>query len=47
MHMVECNVLKLYLWGFPSDLVVKNLTDNAGDMDLISGPGRSHVLQSN
>ena len=47
MHMVECNGLKLHLWGFPSGLVVKNLTDNAEDMDLISGLGKSHMLQSN
>lgn len=47
MHMVECNVLKSHLWGFPSGLVVKNLTDNAEDTDLISGPGKSRMLQSN
>ena len=47
MHMVECNVLKLHLWGFPSGLVVKNLTDNAEDTDLIPGTGKSHMLQSN
>ena len=28
-------------YGFPCGSVVKNLTANAGDMDLIPGPGRS------
>ena len=33
--------------GFPGGAVVKNLPDNAGDMGLISGPGRSHMPRSN
>ena len=28
-------------WGFPGGSVVKNLPDNAGDMDSIPGSGRS------
>ena len=32
--------------GFPGGTVVKNLPANAGDMGLISGPGRSHMLWS-
>ena len=32
--------------GFPGGSLVKNLPANAGDMDSIPGPGRSHVLQS-
>ena len=39
------------IWGFPSDLVVKNPPDNAGDMGLIPelirspGGGNSNPLQ--
>ena len=29
------------IWGFPGGLVVKNLPDDAGDMDSTSGSGRS------
>ena len=32
--------------GFPGGLVVKNLPANAGDVGLIPGLGRSHMLQS-
>ena len=32
---------------FPGASVDKNPSANAGDMGLIPGPGRSHVLQSN
>ena len=32
---------------FPFGPVVKNLPVNAGDMGSISGPGRSHMPQSN
>ena len=32
---------------FPGGAVVKNLSDNAGDMGLIAGPLRSHMLWSN
>ena len=31
---------------FPGGSVDKNPPANAGDMGLIPGPGRSHVLQS-
>ena len=34
-------------WDFPGGTVVKNLLASAGDMGLIPGPGRSHMLQSN
>ena len=30
--------------GFPGGPVVKNPLANAGDTDLIPGPGRSHTL---
>ena len=33
--------------SFPGGAVVKNLPANAGDMGLIPGPGRSHMLRSN
>ena len=33
--------------GFPGGSVVKNPLANAGDMGLISGPGRSHVPRGN
>ena len=33
-------------WGFPGGPVVKNPPANAGDMDWIPGPGRSHMPQS-
>ena len=32
---------------FPGGAVVKNPPANAGDVGLIPGPGRSHMLQSN
>ena len=31
----------LYSWGFPGGSVVKNLPENAGEMGLIPGLGRS------
>ena len=34
-------------WDFPGGAVVKNLPANAGNMDLIPGPGRSYMTQSN
>ena len=34
-------------WDFPSAPVVKNLPVNAGDMGLIPGQGRFHMLLSN
>ena len=34
-------------WGFPGGSLVKNLSANAGDMGLISDPGRSHMPWSN
>ena len=33
--------------GFPGGSVVKNPPANAGDMGLISGPGRSHMPRDN
>ena len=33
--------------GFPGGTMVKNPPANAGDMGLIPGLGRSHMLQSN
>ena len=33
--------------GFPGGAVVKNLPENAGDMGLSPGPGRSHTPRSN
>ena len=33
--------------GFPGGLVVKNLSANGGDVGLIPGLGRSHMLRSN
>ena len=36
------------LWDFPEGTVIGNLPANAGDTDLIPGPGRFHMLlQSN
>ena len=32
--------------GFPGGSVVKNPPASAGDLGLIPGPGRSHMLQS-
>ena len=32
---------------FPGNLIVKNPTANAGDMGLIPGPGRFHMLWDN
>ena len=40
-------VLKQEMWGFPGGSMVKNLPANAGDVGLIPGLGRSHMLQSN
>ena len=37
---------KIFLEGFPGDSVVRNLPADAQDMDLVSGPERSHMLQS-
>ena len=33
--------------GFPDGPVVKNLPANAGDMGLIPGQRRSHMVQNN
>ena len=40
---VERKRIEVQRWGFPSNSVVKNLLANAGDMDSIPGPGRSHM----
>ena len=37
---------KIRLWNFPSGLVVKNPSANAGDMGSVPGPGRFHIPQS-
>ena len=34
-------------WDFPGGAVVKNMPANAGDTGSSSGPGRSHMPQSN
>ena len=34
-------------WGFPGGSMVNNLPANAGDTDLIPGPGRFHLPWSN
>ena len=34
-------------WGFPGGSVVKNPSAIAGDVDLIPGPGRSHMVWNN
>ena len=39
--------IRRILLGFPGGAVVKNPPANAGDMGSISGPGRSHMPQSN
>ena len=39
-------VAEWMLWDFPGGTMDKKLTANAGDMGLIPGPGRSHMLQS-
>ena len=41
------SVSELYILGFPGGAVVTNPPANAGDMGLIPGPGRSHMLWSN
>ena len=46
MH-VSHGYIKKKIQGFPSGSVVKDLPANVGDMGLIPGPGRSHMLQSN
>ena len=38
---------KNILLGFDGGTVAKNLSANAGNVDLIPGPGRSHMLRSN
>ena len=44
----ETGILIHLLQGdFPGGGVVKNLPASAGDMGLIPGLGRSHMLQSN
>ena len=40
-------MLRITSKGFPGGPVVKNPPANAGDMGLIPGPGRSHMLQGN
>ena len=38
--------IKNSMEGLPGGPVVKNPPANAGNMSLIPGPGRSHMLQS-
>ena len=40
-------ILKIILEGFPGGSVVKNLPANAGDMNLIPDPERSHMPWGN
>ena len=42
----EENSIRIAIWGFSHDLVVKNLPCNTRDTCWIPGPGRSHMLQS-
>ena len=39
--------IKILFIGFPGGTVVKNPPANAGGTGLSSGPGRSHMPQSN
>ena len=43
---VRCSMSELER-GFPGGAVVKNPPANAGDMGPSTGPGRSHMPQSN
>ena len=45
--MAERRVFEKDSGGFSGGSVVKNPAGNAGDMSLIPGLGRSHMLQSN
>ena len=40
-------LLKARFGGFPGGAVVRNLPTNAGDTGSSTGPGRSHMPQSN
>ena len=42
---MELLLLKEYILDFPGGPVVKNPPANARDMNLIPGPGRSHMLR--
>ena len=47
LTVFQCSIaypssLCLFTGGFPSGSVVKNLPDNAGDIDSVSGFGRSY-----
>ena len=44
---MQINIKKDNILGFPGGPVFKNPPCNAGNVDLISGPGRFHVLWSN
>ena len=49
MQLIESDVLnwdKKRKVDFPGGPVVKNLPANAGDMGLMPGMGRFHILQS-
>ena len=38
---------KFILWTFPGDIVDRSPPTNAGDLGLIPGLGRFHMLQNN
>ena len=40
------SILRIAVWGFPGDPVVKNPPANAGDTGSSPGQGRSHMPQS-
>jgi len=44
---MEKNLLKHIYWDFPGGAEIKNPPANAGDMGLIPGSERSHMLWSN
>ena len=44
---VQTSSYKISTRGFPGGTVVKNPPANAGDSGSSTGPGRSHMLQSN
>ena len=44
---VNATLKRIKVWDFPGVPVVKNPPANAGDLGLIPGPGRSHVLRGN
>ena len=45
--METCVYQRIHTRDFPGGPVVKNLPASAGDMGLIPGPGRFHMVQDN